>query len=812
MVEARATVGPGAANRRDGPPRHPTPTPGIVSLTSYLKNQVQTHAASGLIELGYTYRTARELQREGIRWAYSRYQAAQSRRGLLRGWAVSLTSDGSAELTPVEVPRPGRGKVTVRLEVTAVSPGTERALYLGLPNTTVSVLGHVGYSGSGIVAEVGAGVSGLRVGDAVAVAGAMHSSVVTVDASAVFPIPPGVGFDAAALVMLGIISGQGIDRAGLAPGEGFAVLGAGPIGILAQRLAVAGGAQCAAVIATSRHKESSARNGGTQRFLLVDADRDEISALKLPVVIEATGSPQALSVALSAAGERARIVLLGSSRGVTPRFPLEEIRAKRVQLIGAHVNTVMTELARTGVDVRRREALRFLEGLGNGSVSVNDLVGEPIDPREAGLFYRRLAADRDVVGAHYDWTRLAESERLSTGHLLRIPDLRARGVDADRAALPPGAGHRRRSRFLDLGDPFEAASGRLRIGLLGCGDIAAANATGAVQAPNAALVACYDPASHLAEDLAGRFGAQTEPTVEALLGRADVDAIFLSVPHHLHSPLAIQAAEAGKHVIAEKPLANNLASALAMVEAAERAGVVMTVCFPHRYAPSSVLTRRLVEAGAIGDVSGALVKHFLDKPASYWVGGASGRSISTWRSSRELAGGGLLIMNLSHYIDLLRHMGGIEIESVTGLTAAADPASEIEDTVSLSVRFANGAVGSVVGSSDVRATTTTELRLWGRDGHIAVEPEPRFFTLRALETLRTGRWQTFGKLPKVNLRAVFLSRLATAISLDRPVDVTVRDGLAVQALIEAAYTAADQEATVRPADLIEAQTQTGAVR
>jgi len=384
--------------------------------------------------------------------------------------------------------------------------------------------------------------------------------------------------------------------------------------------------------------------------------------------------------------------------------------------------------------------------------------------------------------------------------------VRARGVDADRAALPPGAGHRRRSRFLDLGDPFERATGQLRIGLLGCGDIAGANAAGVIEAPNTTLVACYDPASHLAEDLAGRFGAEVEPTVEALLDRNDVDAAFLCVPHHLHAPMAIQAAEAGKHVIAEKPLANNITGALAMIAAAERAGVVLSVCFPHRYAPSSVLTRRLVQAGAIGDMSGALIKHFLDKPASYWVGGASGRSVSTWRSSRELAGGGVLIMNLSHYLDLLRHMGGVEIESVTGLAAASDPGSEVEDTVSLSIRFANGAVGSVVGSSDVRATTTTELRLWGRDGHIGVEPEPRFITLRALEDLRTGRWQTFGKLPRVNLRAVFFSRLATAITEGRPVDVTAGDGLAVQALIEAAYTAADQEATVRPSDLVQAQT------
>jgi predicted dehydrogenase/threonine dehydrogenase-like Zn-dependent dehydrogenase len=764
------------------------------------------------MRVGYTYRTARELQREGLRWAFVRYRALEARRGLLRGWGVALTGDGVAELSPVEVPRPGRGQVTVRLEASAVSPGTERALYLRLPNTSVSILGHVGYSGAGVVHEVGAEVADLRPGDAVAVAGAAHASVVTVDASAVFPIPPGIGFEQAALVMLGIISGQGVTRAEPAAGDRFVVIGAGPIGLLAQRLAVADGARCVAMVATSRGKESLALAGAAERFLLAHEDAAEISGLEAPVVIEATGSPEALDVALRAAGQGSRIILLGSPRGVTPRFPTEEVRARRATLIGAHVNNVMTELARSGVDVRRREAMRFLERLSSGRLAVDDLVGDAIDPREAALFYRRLGADRNLVGAHFDWSRLDPDERVSAGHLLRVPDVRARGVDADRGALPPGAGHRQPSRFFDLADPFADAHGRLRIGLLGCGDIAGASAAAANAAPNVELVACFDPASHLAEDLAARFGAEAMPSLDALLDRDDVDAVVVSVPHHLHAPLAIQVAEAGKHVIAEKPLANTLEGALAMTEAAERAGVELTVFFPHRYAPSAVLARRLIEAGALGELGGVLLKHFLDKPAAYWLGGGSGRSISTWRSSRELAGGGVLIMNLSHYLDLLRYLSGMEIESVSGLTGAADAGSEAEDTAAFTVRLANGAVGSLIGSSDVRATGTTEFRFWGPDGHIAVEPDPRFFTLRAIGDLRSGRWQTFGKLPRPDLRAVFLGRFATAIAEGRRPDVTAEDGVAAQALIEAAYAAADQEAVVRPASLIETHSRRAAVR
>ena len=172
----------------------------------------------------------------------------------------------------------------------------------------------------------------------------------------------------------------------------------------------------------------------------------------------------------------------------------------------------------------------------------------------------------------------------------------------------------------------------------------------------------------------------------------------------------------------------------------------------------------------------------------------------------------MLIMNLSHYIDLVRYIGAVEVESIVGLTAAMDADSEVEDTVSLAARFSNGAVGSIVGSSEVRGVTTTEFRLWGADGHIVIEPQPRFFTLRAVEDLRTGRWQTFGRLPRRNLRQIFLSRLATALDQDRDVDVSGRDGVAVQAIIEAAYVAAEQHTSVRPADLIQARERVGVSR
>jgi UDP-N-acetyl-2-amino-2-deoxyglucuronate dehydrogenase len=435
-------------------------------------------------------------------------------------------------------------------------------------------------------------------------------------------------------------------------------------------------------------------------------------------------------------------------------------------------------------------------------LAVDDLVKVEIDPREADAFYRRLARDREIVGARFDWTLLPADDRVGDGRILRLPDLTGRGMDFHRRPLTAGA-RRRRASLLDQTDAFAEASGRLRIGLLGCGDIGFQNA-GAIQvAPNVELVACYDPIEALADDVAQAHGAEVAPTTDTLLDHKGVDAVLLSLPHDLHGPLGVEAAAAGKHVVVEKPLANNLDAASELVDAASHAGVVLSICFPQRYQPEVVVARWLIDAGALGEFEGMLLNFFMDKPSSYWVGGFSGRAQSSWRGSRERSGGGVLIMNLSHHVDIVRYLTGVEADIVAARTQAVDPEAEVEDAVGVTVRYANGALGSLFANAALRGSApSTELRLWGSDGHIAVEPDPLVYTLRALDGLRTNRWQTFGRLPPTNIRAIYFSRLATAIDRGERPDITGEDGLVVQAFIEAAYRSSESGRDVRPSALL----------
>jgi 2-desacetyl-2-hydroxyethyl bacteriochlorophyllide A dehydrogenase len=776
----------------------------MTTVRRRIKDLLNEQANLRLAAFGHSDAMIRDSKREAWWWLQARGQALARATGLLSGSAVVWTSPGQAELVPVEVARARDGEVTVEVIASIVSTGTERAQYLRLQNTNVAFPHRPGYSVAGVVIAVGPTASELKPGDVVAVRNVPHMSVVTAPASSASSVPPGVPPEAAALVQLGVICGQGVRRAGLVIGEPICVVGAGLVGLLAQRLAAAAGAGPATVIVRSRAKEAIARAGGVARFLVADEDAAEIAELAAPVVIEATGDPDALKLAVEAAGQDGRVLLLGSPRGVTVDFPLMAVRAKRIRLVGAHIETLRYESERHGLDMFEREAQTFLGLLSSGRLQVTDLVQTVVDPREVDAFYRRLSRSREIVGARFDWTLLPPGDRVGKGRFWRLPDLTGRGTDFRRRPLPASNDRGRRRYQPTRADPFEGAVGRLRIGLLGCGDIAVLNAAAIHTAPNVELVACYDTVRDLADDIARAHGAEAAPSSDALLARDDIDAVLLSVPHHLHAPLGAEAAAAGKHLIVEKPLANNLGAALDLVKASKRAGVVLSVCFPHRYQPNVMTARSLISLGALGTFGGASLTFFMDKPASYWVGGFSGRAHSSWRGSRDQAGGGVLIMNLSHYIDLLRHLSGAEADLVTARGQSIEQPAEVEDAVSVTVQYAGGALGSLFACAALRGSNhETELRLWGSHGQLAVEPDPRVYTLRAVDGLRTNRWQKFGRVPQRDARAVYFSRLSTAFERGEPPDVTAADALAVQAFIEAAYQSNESGQSVSPATLLE---------
>src|SRR5215217_3985401 len=168
--------------------------------------------------------------------------------------------------------------------------------------------------------------------------------------------------------------------------------------------------------------------------------------------------------------------------------------------------------------------------------------------------------------------------------------------------------------------------------MIGCGEIAVRMAAAIASSQHTQHTMVMDTQAGLAQDLGETYGVPWTDRVEDLLANPAVEAVYIAVPHHLHAPSAIQAAEAGKHILVEKPIATTLADADAMITAARANGVWLSVNFHAQVDPLCRAARDLVARGAIGQVVGTRIVFRGDKPARYWAAGLSGRVPSEWRT------------------------------------------------------------------------------------------------------------------------------------------------------------------------------------
>jgi len=228
----------------------------------------------------------------------------------------------------------------------------------------------------------------------------------------------------------------------------------------------------------------------------------------------------------------------------------------------------------------------------------------------------------------------------------------------------------------------------VRVGILGAGGIAAAHAPGFKQ-PNArghvTAVAEPDRAKWgRARELFGGDVALYEDYAE-LIADADVDAVDILLPHHMHMPAALAAAGAGLHVMTEKVMARNIHECDRMMEACEAAGVTLTVCHDRRYHAGWRALKRVVESGLPGEI----VYWKLDHNQDVNPGGSAG-----WIATREGIGGGAIMSCLTHQIDALRWCDG-EVSSVTCMTKVIPSRMEGETIGVMAARMASGALAQL---------------------------------------------------------------------------------------------------------------------
>jgi len=183
-------------------------------------------------------------------------------------------------------------------------------------------------------------------------------------------------------------------------------------------------------------------------------------------------------------------------------------------------------------------------------------------------------------------------------------------------------------------------------GIIGCGMISEFHARAIADVRGARLAACFDMVPAAADRLAGATGCRAYHDLDAMLADPDVDVVTIGTPSGAHLDPAVAAARAGKHVIVEKPLEITLKRCDKIIAECERAGVVLSAVFPSRFHGSCIEMKKAVDQGRFGTltVGDAFVKWY--RTQAYYDSGA-------WRGTWELDGGGALMNQAIHTVDLL---------------------------------------------------------------------------------------------------------------------------------------------------------------
>lgn len=231
----------------------------------------------------------------------------------------------------------------------------------------------------------------------------------------------------------------------------------------------------------------------------------------------------------------------------------------------------------------------------------------------------------------------------------------------------------------------------LKIGIVGTGRIANRHLTAYLEhSDRVQLNGVCDIVQDAARDYAQRAGVKNVYTsLDEMLATADVDAIDICTSHDQHAPQAIAAASAGKHVLVEKSMAHTLQACRDMIEACEKAKVTLMVAQHLRYSPEATAVKQFIDDGKLGDIQAV---------RTHTMGGGGGANEYHWMRDAKY-GGGILMVNTVHHIDLLRYFVG-NVKRVTGVCKTVQPrmANGAEDMVAATLEFENGAIGDVFGN------------------------------------------------------------------------------------------------------------------
>lgn len=322
---------------------------------------------------------------------------------------------------------------------------------------------------------------------------------------------------------------------------------------------------------------------------------------------------------------------------------------------------------------------------------------------------------------------------------------------------------------------------KIKFGLVGAGAIANAYVQAFRNSNYGQLVAIADVRPQAAKTLAQGANCPSYDDHQAMVRGAELDAVIICTPPSTHLDIALDFIEQGIHVLCEKPLSIDSLSASKMLQASQKQGVLLTMASKFRYVQDVIKAKSLVDSGAIGEI--VLFENAFTSRVDM---------SSRWNSDPKISGGGVLIDNGTHSVDITRYFLGAlaEVQVVEGKRIQKLP---VEDTVRIFVKSKSGVMGNIDLSWSINKELDYFLRIYGSQGTISVGWQESKYRQSPQDD-----WVVFGTgYNKIQAFQSQIDNFSRAILGQDDLLITAEDAIASVEAIEAAYNALQQSQWTR---------------
>lgn len=263
----------------------------------------------------------------------------------------------------------------------------------------------------------------------------------------------------------------------------------------------------------------------------------------------------------------------------------------------------------------------------------------------------------------------------------------------------------------------------LKVGIVGCGCIFTMHATSAYHLPNAQIVGVCDIKKERADNAAKKYNCKAYYDYKEMINRDIIDIVHICVPHYLHPVISRYAIEAGVNVLCEKPMSIKYEDAVNNVNLAKKKGVKYGIIFQCRYNDSARLVKEKLDDGTLGKIISARSVLTWSKPDEYY-------SLSDWKGTWEKEGGGVIIDQAIHSIDLVNWFINDEIKSVEAhLSNRGHDIMEVDDSAEGFVKYKNGATYGFWAMNNYGCDEPIEIRLLCENGKVVMDYDSAVITM-----------------------------------------------------------------------------------